>query len=407
MQQIRNIPAVPILKWLSAALLLGAAGGLAAILLQKSIGSIQGFTSQLPLWLAPIIGSLLASLIFRYDALARGFGANHYIHSVTFRRGEMRESTLFTKFAATALTIGFWGSGGLQGPLLVIGGNIANILTRHGVLKQLFHPDHLRLLSICGAAGAIGANLRAPFGGGLFVVEILYHSSLRLSTLVTAVVSSCAGYAVYHLAVSPDPVLNLPNYAPALRDIPWIAAASLAAGVVSYVFICVFNAIRWSFQHVRSSMLCPVLGGAMAGTVFVVAPQAAGGGVDFIQSLFVELPSFSLAAAVIAAKILATSFTVGSGGSGGLVMPAVFVGAVVGTVTASLVGFETAASAVFLVIAAIAASLASTIHIPLATAVILIEMGGWGAVFPAVVGSTIGFFLTKGKNIYGIIQLPY
>ncbi len=406
MQQRWNTPAASWLRWLGAALLMGAAGGLSAILLQKGIGLIQACTSQMPLWLAPVMGSILASFIFRYDSLARGFGANHYIDSVTFRQGKMRIRTLFTKFAATVLTIGFWGSGGLQGPLLVIGGNIANALTKYGVFRPLFHPDYLRLLSICGAAGAIGANLRAPLGGGLFVVEILYHSSLRLPTLLTAVVSSCAGFAVFYFAITPEPLLAIPEHAPVSGDIPAIILASLAAGLVSYGFIYLFNAIRWCFQHVRRRTLCPILGGAATGMVFIFAPQAAGSGIHGIRDMLVELPSWSLAACLIAAKMLATSFTVGSGGSGGLVMPALMVGALAGSGTASLLGMETAAAGAFLTTAAMAASLASTIHVPWAAAVIFVEIGGWSALLPAVLGSGIGFFLTRGQNIYGIIQQP-
>jgi len=96
-------------KWLTIATLAGLGGGLCSVVLKKSIDIASKASSSFVLWLAPIIGGALVSIIYLWDAAAAGFGTDHYIRSVNLHQGHLKFRTMFNKLAATALTLGFKG----------------------------------------------------------------------------------------------------------------------------------------------------------------------------------------------------------------------------------------------------------------------------------------------------------
>ncbi len=388
-------------KWLLVATLMGITGGLSALLLNEAIAFVERLSQGIPLWLAPAIGGTLVAVIYGYDKLARGFGTNRYIFSINRRNGDMRNRTFLTKLAATALTLGLRGSGGVEGPMLVIGGSIGNLLTKVTPLRHLFRRDDLRLLSICGAAGAIGAIFRSPLGGGIFVVEVLYRSSLHYSDLFPAILSSTMGFVAYSFLAHAEPLFVIPAYVPDVGNVPWFLAAASLAGVVSFAFMELFSVIRSAFKRIPFRGLRPILGGVLTGLILVYVPQAAGIGTDFIQGLITEVQPLRLIVLLLVGKTLATSFTVGSGGSAGLVIPALFVGALVGNFTACLAGADGSPLTASLAVSGMAASLAAVANVPIAAAVMLVEMVGMQLGVPAVLGSVVGYAIGRSRTIYG------
>lgn len=291
--------------------------------------------------------------------------------------------------------------------MLLMGGSVGNILGNIPFVKRFIDREDERLLTICGAAGAIGAIFSSPLGGGIFVTEILYKSSLHYYEIFPAVLSSTMGLIVYSLMVNPEPIFNIPIYLPNHLNVLFFIVAGILAGVVSLVFMLVFQKTEEfakKFEGKRIKLYLPILGGILTGLIIAFFPEASGTGSRFIQVMLDENKNFIFLIAILIAKILATSFTVGLGGSGGLVIPALFMGAVSGGMISTILASGDNGLSSSLVIVGMAASLASIANVPIAAAIMLIEMVGFQVGIPAVIGSVIGYAIGHSKTIYGTTQ---
>ena len=389
-------------KWLSIAILAGLGGGLCAVLLKKSIQLAAGVAGVLPLWLTPMLGGLLVCFIYRWDNKAAGFGTDHYIHAVNVKRGHLKVKNLLSKLVATAVTLGFNGSGGVEGPMLVIGGSLAGAISKIPLVAKNFSEEDQRILTICGAAGAVGAIFHSPLGGGIFVVELLYRSTLHYADLFPAILSSSMGFVAYSMLAEAGPFFDIPAYLPTVVNIPYFILAAALAGLVALIFMGIFAAAQKVFAHLPLNNYHPLIGGVITGLVLMLMPYAGGTGANIIQYLILNESRFMFLLFLLAAKILATSATVASGGSAGLVIPALFIGAIAGNFTALLIPDAGHALTALLTATGMAASLAGVANVPIATSVMLIEMVGLSMGVPASVGSIIGYAIARNKVIYNL-----
>ncbi|MFP4509919.1 MAG: chloride channel protein [Spirochaetaceae bacterium] len=404
--RLRTTTAVKYLfRWLIVASVVGFAGGLGAVVLSRGISVIEHYAGFLPIWAAPAAGALLASLIFLWDREASGFGTDRYITSVNLRYGYMSRRIAVSKLLATMFTIGSGGSGGLEGPMVLIGGSTANTIDRFPFVRKLFSVQDRRILTMCGAAGAIGAVFHAPLAGGIFVVEVLYKSSLTYRDLFPAMLSSVMGFVVYGLLASTNPLFSIPDYVPDVGDVHWFILAAIAGGLLSLVFMRVFAIARSIVVTRRRTLFMPVLGAIGTGAVVGLVPEVAGTGLDVIQALLNEYGGSAALLLLAGAKILATSLTVGFGGSGGLVIPALFIGAAAGNLIAGLLAQMGLAGSEgmlpSLVISAMSATLAGIANVPVSAAILSVEIAGLRLAVPATIGSVIGYVIGKSSVIYG------
>ena len=260
-------------KWLFLAALVGIGGGLSAVVLNDAIDFVTDLSTNIPVWLSPAVGAALIVLIYAYwDQQAAGSGTNRYLYAVNIDNGEMRFRTLFSKIAATAATLGFRGSGGVEGPMVVIGGSLAKGLTRIPFIEKFLNDDDFRLLAICGAAGAVGAVFRSPLGGGIFVVEVLYRTSLHYHDLFPAVLSSTMGFAAYCRFASGTPLFMIPDYLPDVVHVPWYIISGLISGAVAYLFMVVFAIITRQMRKIAFPFPRPIIGGILTGLVLLWVP---------------------------------------------------------------------------------------------------------------------------------------
>lgn len=388
-------------KWLVIATIAGLGGGLSAFILRKSIDFFAIAGSNFPLYLTPVIAGLILIPIYMWDKRARGFGTDHYILTVNGEEHDFKARTFTSKILATAVTLGFNGSGGVEGPMLVIGGSLDNLLRKIPFKRiKITERDH-RLLTICGAAGAIGAMFRSPLGGGIFVVEILYRSSLPYHDIFPAILSSTMGYVVFAMLGFPDPLFTIPTYLPNAFNVPFFIAAAVVSGVISVGFMQVFSKIEKIFKRIPKRRYHPIYGGILVGIMLIFLPEVGGTGTNIIQDMITSNFQFRFLVILLIGKILATSFTVNSGGSAGLVIPALFVGAIGGNMVARFVAIGDVGFTASLVTAGMAASLSSIANVPVAAAVMLIEMVGLKLGIPATLGSVIGYAIGKRRVIYG------
>ncbi|TCK88014.1 CIC family chloride channel protein [Natranaerovirga hydrolytica] len=392
------------IKWLIVATLVGIGGGLSAVALKKSIDFIGNIGDLFPLWVAPIIGSIIVTRMYMADECSSGFGTDYYLKEVNEGKDVLKIRTLFTKLVATAATIGFKGSGGVEGPMLVMGGSVANRILKIPFLNRAFSKDDKRTLIICGAAGAIGAMFRSPLGGGIFVVEILYKSSLNYGDLFPSMLSSTMGFVAYSMIADPSPMFDIPNYLPNVYNVPFFILAAIIAAILSLIFMSVFKGVQKLFERLpdKTKAIQPILGAIITGIIIYNIPNVYGTGTNYIQEMIHTQFPIQLLVLMFIGKVLATSFTVASGGSAGLVIPALFIGAIAGNGLSALLAVGDVGLSSSLVIAGMSASLASVANVPIAAAIMLVEMVGLRLGVPATIGSIIGYILAQSKVIYGV-----
>lgn len=391
------------LKWLFFATLVGIGGGISAIILNESIALVGQVSRTIPIWLGPIIGGGLVVLIAKVDEEVFGSGSPKYIDAVNLDNGEVKRRTWLSKLVASASTIGFNGSGGVEGPMLLMGSSFANLITKIKFLRERTTDDDRRILSIAGAAGAIGAIFRSPLGGGIFAAEILYKSSLHYSDIFPAVLSSTVGFIVYSTFGNADPMFIMTDYQTNPRNIIYYVLAGLLAGYMTIIFTNIFHKIEtytdWLIKK-RLGTYLPIIGGLLTGVVLLFVPEAAGTGTHFIQELIHQPLTVSFLLVLVVGKIFATSFTVAFRGSAGLVIPALFIGAVSGGIISSLFNFGTNGIHSALITAGMSGALASVANVPIAATILIIEMVGYHVGGAAVIGSVVGFLVGHHRMIY-------
>ncbi len=344
--------------------------------------------------LVPAFGGLLCGLIvWTFAPEASGEGTDCMIRTFHFRGGFLRNRVPVVKTLAGFFTLGSGGSAGWEGPVMLLGAGLS------GGLSKLFrlNVQDRRTLLLCGAAGGIGAIFQIPFGGALFAVEILYASTaLELSAILPCVIASIFGATAFHFCHSdfcqghvlhgkdlllPDTVgINQPtDLLFFLAFVPVIAVCGLL-----FVRIMLETRNRLFRRLALPEFFKPALGGGLLGLVALVFPQVLGGGYEWMQRLLEGQLPLALILGLIIPKMLATAFTVSSGGSGGLLAPSLFLGGLIGAALGHL-------SALFLNAVALpglapdvatctligmATFYAGIGKLPLAAAVIVCEMTG-------------------------------
>ena len=395
-----------IIKWVIVATIVGVAGGSAAYLLYMSIQFFSNVrTAAINVFVAPALAGLLVGiLLYPIEPKVSSYGTNIFLHAVNQENGDIRGRTSLIKLISSSLTLGFGGSGGVEGPMVLIGGSISSFLFRFRIFSRFLTQEDRRIATICGAAGAIGAIFRSPVGGGIFVVELLYKSSLHYTELFPAVISSSMGYTVMLLLTETEPLFYSPVFQPQLQNIPYFLFAAIVAGAVSLIFRLLFQRAFHAFNKLNiNPMLKPALGGIMTGlTAYVFGIQVLGIGIEHIQNFILGSASLQLLLLLLVGKMLATIFTISSGGSAGLVIPALYVGAVTGSIFSILLGFSGLTPHYSLVVVGMSASLSVMANVPLAAVIMIVEMLGLKMGIPAVIGAIIGFVVGRSKEFYEI-----
>jgi CIC family chloride channel protein len=387
---------------LTTAIVVGAGTGLGAVLFIRLIALIQNvfFVSSVStfglsrIWifaLAPAIGALLAGPIIAYFAKeAKGHGVPEVMQAIALRGGRIRPRVVIAKVIASALCIGSGGSAGREGPIVQVGSALGS------AIGQWLHLSEARIRNLvaCGAAAGIAATFNAPIAGVVFAMEIIL-GELHLGDLGNVVISAVTASTLARIFLGDRPAFAIPNYA---VNTPWevllyvllgILAAFVAVGFIRllYWFEDIFD--NWHFPDA----LKPAIGGLLLGGLALIYPLAVrspqtmfsngtlpeifGAGFSTIEgALQGKLPLVVLFA-LIFLKPLATSFTLGSGNSGGVFAPALFTGAALGGAFGWAVQYlfpgATAGPGAFAIVG-MAAVFAGAAHAPFTAILIVFEM---------------------------------
>jgi CIC family chloride channel protein len=341
---------------------------------EYSVPLLQG----LPLWhrvLVPTAGGLLVGLIVtRLAPEVRGSGIPEVIESVARRGGAIRLRVVVTKAIAAALTIGSGGSAGREGPIVHIGSAIGSSV---GQALEVV-PRRLRTFVACGAAGGIAATFNAPIAGALFSVEVVL-TDLGVSSLSPIVISSVVATMISRHHLGDFPAFRVPAYELlSARELLIYGCLGLLAGLVAVAFIrCLYASARGFERLTAPDWLKPGIGGLGVGLISLALPYVYGVGYETINAALWGRTALWLLLLLIPAKILATSCTLGSGGSGGVFAPSLFMGAVLGAAVGQVAGgvFPSwVASTGAYALVGMGAVVAGTTHAPITAILIIFEL---------------------------------
>lgn len=286
------------------------------------------------LLLIPSFGGLVCGfLVWGFAPEANGDGVDGVVRSFHFRNGFLRNRIPIVKTLSSFFTLGSGGSAGWEGPTMLLGAGVASSLAKP---LRLSVKDR-RVLLLAGAAGGLGAIFQIPFGGALFAIEVLYASTaLEFSAIIPCLIASIVGYSTFRCIHGDIRILDLPA---------GIGIAQPTDFLIFLVFIpivifCGFCFIRLILEMRNRifrrlnlpEFLKPALGGFLLGSVALLYPQVLGGGYEWMNRLLEGQLPFMLIAMLILPKMLATAFTVSSGGSGGVLVPSIFIGGLIGGV---------------------------------------------------------------------------
>ena len=279
--------------------------------------------------LAPVVGGLLyGPLVDRFAREARGHGVPEVMYAVAARGGRIAGRVAVVKALASALCIGSGGSVGREGPIVQIGSALGSTVGRLARVPEA----RLRTLVACGAAGGIAATFNAPIAGVFFALELLLRDFAAEAfgvVVLAAVTASVVGRAAF----GNTPFLHLPAFSltSPVEYLPY-ALLGVLAGVVGVGFTRVLYAVEdacdWAWRGPQWAR--PAVGGLALGLLLLALPQLYGVGYPVLAGGVEGRYAVDLLLLLLLGKMLATSLTIGIGGSGGVFAPSLFIGAMLG-----------------------------------------------------------------------------
>ncbi len=369
---------------------------------------------RLVLFFLPIIGGLLVGIVLKFlYSDANGAGTDRMIHAFHHQQGDIPGRGSFFKALCTIFTLSSGGSGGKEGPTAYIGASIGSKL---GQFLQAGERAKRSLL-LAGTAGGLGAIFRAPLGGALTAVEIVYKEDIESDSLVACLISSVSAYFTYTAILGPGTLFQVSGIG--LQDYRelWIY---VVLGLVCYAsgsfYVKILHWIESLFQRLTISIvLKPALGGLCVSLIVLAVPEVLGTGMGYLHetingrgSVYQNEGSGLLLAGLFfklaICKILVTSFTVGSGGSGGLFAPSLFIGAMLGGMTAHFFQWllpDWNISTSSFIIVGMGAFFSGVAHTPFSAMVMISDIiGSYVLLPPLMIVSMITFTLSSKWSLY-------
>jgi chloride channel protein, CIC family len=421
-------------KWLILGIAIGVIAGLGAVVFYLALdyagrfllGYLAGYDIPKPIgdggdagspgfdrpWAIPLVvfgGALVSAwLVAKFAPEAEGHGTDSAIEAVHTDPGSIRARAIVVKTVASALTIGSGGSGGREGPAAQISAGFGSLLTRW--LKLPFEDG--RIAVSLGIGSGIGAIFGAPLGGAVLAASIVYREDFDYKALIPGFVTSATAYAVLGSILGFDPLFGF--LAADFRfdhplDLSWFVVIGVVAAGFGYLYARMFyGTVALTARLPGNKVIKPAVGGLLVGLLALVIPQVLASGYGWAQKAadtdsLMAIPLWIVLLLPLA-KIVATSLSIGSGGSGGIFGPGVVIGAFVGAAIWRL-GHDLGAPglpdgpAVFVVVGMMAC-FGSVAHAPLAVMIMVAEMTGSFSVVPcAMVAVGIAYLLISRTDV--------
>ena len=388
-------------RWIAMALITGPLGAGMGWLLLEGVRLAGGLLPHhLGAYLSPAIGAVVVALIIARVPMVAGTGGDAYIASLgtgqNTRMSNLGVSAL--KVITTSLTVGSGGSGGLAGPALHIGSGIHVISNAIVARTALFDRRDSRTARIMGAAAVLASVLGAPLAGGILAVEILDRARIDYREVPPAILGGVSGTLFFGWFWGQSPAVTHHLVNPGGLDVLAAILTAALAGAAGLVLTRILSSLRRLSRGFAPRPITLILGASLTGALAViVGSEILGwGAIEAIHQFAGPNPVGVRGWQLLAGKLVGTAATVGTGGSGGVIGPAIVMGTFAGNATASLLGScVTGAS-----IAGMASSLAAISNVPIAAAILMLEIFGGASAVYACIGSALGFQIARSGVAY-------
>ncbi|MCB0833350.1 MAG: chloride channel protein [Bacteroidetes bacterium] len=373
----------------------------------ESVG-VEGAVDMSRRWLfllIPAVGGLASGwLIYTFAPEAEGHGTDEVIKAFHRGRGLIRRRVPILKTLASILTIGSGGSAGREGPVAQIGAGFGSFLAD---LLKLPDKDR-RLMVLAGMGGGIGSMFRAPLGGALFATEVLYREpDFEYEGLIPAIISAIVAYSLYGFVFGWGAIFDTPKllFHQPHQLLLYLVFGFIAAGI-GILYVRIFYGMRDRlFKKLRIPRhFRPAVGGVLLGILAFFFPPILGTGYGWIQLAIYGKITLSVMIVFPFLKILATSLTISSGGSGGVFAPSLVIGGMLGgafgMICTLLLPDWNLQPAAFIMVG-MAGFFAGIAKVPISALIMVAEMtGSYGLLVPTMLVAAVSLLLTGRTSIY-------
>ena len=366
---------------------------------------VLGFMKQYYVLVLPAVGGLLVWPLVYYGAKeARGHGVPEVMADQILKGGYVPTRVVLVKTLAAAVCMGSGGSAGRVGPIIHICSGIGS------AVGQVFKlPPHvMRALVACGTAAGVSANFNAPIGGVMFALEVIL-GEFATTHLMMVVVSAVTASVVSRNLFGGVPPIAVPQFTMlSSTELLLYAVLGAATGLFSYIYIKTFYRVEDLFKNLAGvpPFLKPALGGLIVGGIGLFFPQVFGVGYDVIEMTLAGEYVLGLMAVLLVLKLLATSITLGSGGSGGVFAPSLYLGSMLGGALGLLFQQlfpQLVVSPMAFALAGMAGMLAGGSFAPITGIILLFEMSNdYKMILPLMITSIISFVITTTLTDHSI-----
>ncbi|BAB59235.1 hypothetical protein [Thermoplasma volcanium GSS1] len=438
MKKMFNLSRLPYFeKWFIMGLIIGVISGLGALAFYFAIKLFEylflthmvGATIPHPVgeggslaftyyvrrfYLIPVstaLGGLFSGLIvYTFAPEAEGHGTDAAIRAFHNEQGKIRRRIPVVKTIASAITIGSGGSAGREGPTAQISAGLGSLIAD---LFGLSDADR-RIAVAVGIGSGIGTIFKTPIGGTMLGAEILYKRDLETQAIYPSLVANAVGYSIFASVVGFEPIFGYYTASFQVIRIPYYMVLGVISGLFAIFYVKSFYGTVAFFKKLKiSNYYKPIIGGGLTGIIALFFPEIMATGYGWVNLLMNqklgEIPTFGIPLLLVLIllpfiKVIATSFTVGSGGSGGVYAPGIFIGAALGTVVA--IGFHYLTPSIVptitpFVIIGMISFFGSAGKVPLSVILMVVEMTGSLQLLPGAMIATFIAYIISGKySIY-------
>ena len=354
-------------------------------------------------WMLPFIGGLgglvVGLLFYKIQSRGEGHGTDAVIDAFHNKQGNIRARVPILTAIASPITLGSGGSGGLEGPMSQIGAGLSSLLSK----LFRFDADDRRIAVAAGLAAGIGSIFKVPLGAALFSTEVFYRQDFEVKALVPSVIASVVGYTVVGFVLGWAPIFSLPQDAAKYsrpESLLMYGIIGIVSAAASMAYVRIFFFVSRAFANLKKipAYTKPAIGGAAVGAIAMVAPQVLGNSYGWLQLAMLGssllLPIWIMLGVVVL-KIIATSLTVGSGGSTGVFAPTMAIGGLLGAFMGGLfhmfglfLWIDVSAAA----IVGMVAFFSATAKTPISTIVMGSELtSGYGLLAPMMIATVVAY----------------
>ena len=352
----------------------------------------------------PAFGGLLSGwLVYTYAPEAEGHGTDAAIDAYHRSGGFIRGRVPIIKTIASALTLTTGGSGGREGPIAQIGAGFGSFLAT--VLK--LSDRERRIMMAAGVGAGIGSIFRAPLAGALFAAEVLYRDpEFESEVLIPAGISSVVAYCVFCLENGWGSLFDSPDFLfqNPLELGPYLVL-SLVLVITGFLYVKCFYGVAHIFKAIKiPNHLKPAIGGLCTGIIGFFLPQTLSFGYGFAQKAIYNELTIPFLFFLAIGKIFTTSFSIGSGGSGGVFGPSIVIGGAMGGVMGKMfhqimTGVITEPGA--FVIVGMAGFFSAVSNAPISTIIFISEMtNSYHLLLPSLLVCSVSYLASRKWTIY-------